>query len=117
MPSYHIRSYTPLPSQPSLQVVTNILFFDCAPTLSVAHALARASGDADAARLVAAAGLASDATPAAALCKLIAAICGARMNPYAGHRARAVVHHQVSDEQVAAVVAAAAVAADLMRGA
>ena len=51
---------------------------------------------------------------AAAFCRIIEGLTRVRMNPYAGHRLRAVVHHQVTDEDVEALIKGAAAAAALL---
>jgi hypothetical protein len=61
-----------------------------------------------------AADITADTPAAAAFSRLIAALTRARINPYAGHRLRAVVHHQVTDDDVELVIKGAAAAAALL---
>ena len=99
-----------------LQVTTNIIFWDVAPSLTVAHFLARCEASSeDAMRLQTVARLDATTPPATALCRLIAAVCGAKMNPYGNTRVRAVVHHQVTSEHIHSLLVATATAAALMK--
>ena len=97
------------------RVATNIIFFDLAPACATGAYLARAAADAGLAPRPDAVGVAPETTPAAAFCRIIEGLTRAKMNPYAGHRLRVVLHHQVTDEDVEALLAGAAAAAALLQ--
>ena len=139
LPADHARAKSlarGLAAIPGLQVdmpTTNIIVFELAPSLSVSHFLARAHAaagntpsagrvptfpDACPARMQEAMGIDAAATSVAvAFCRIVEVLTRARMAPYGsglGNRMRAVVHHQVTDQDVEVILQGASAAVALL---
>lgn len=104
------------------KVHTNIIFFDIDRDMQTGRFLARAAAKErvpgfpegthmpDPENI----GVTAASTPAAAFCRIIEGLTRVKMNPYAGHRLRAVLHHQVTDDDVEDLLKGAAAAAALL---
>jgi len=139
LPSDHSRARTlarGLAAIPGLRVdapTTNIIVFDLAPSLSAGHFVARAQAaaaqaptagsvpgfpEACPARMQEALALDPAAiSTASAFCKIVEALSRARMAPYGSgqsNRMRAVVHHQVTEDDVELILKSAAAAVALL---
>ena len=94
-------------------IETNIVFFHLdTAVLSTDRYLAKVARGEEAG--VASVDLAPGMPVCEAFAKIVRALCGARIGSYGGGRLRAVTHHQVTDEHVAAVLDAAKVAVRLL---